>query len=440
MIGRDLASLIFQRGWVSLSGFITILILPTAVTPQEQGLFFTCLSIAALQGAFEAGVTTIFMNFSAHEKAAFGSGSCDLLKGATERLSMIWIAARQWFFFVALLFVAVVGVGGLLYLEGSIDDSRDFAGWRPAYLLLIMAIGVSLSNLGRVSVLEGWGTIGKVAQTRLVANITSAFTLWAFLLLGTGIWALTASYVVQSTLMLAGTSLLARDLPLQVKHRKSESDNADALVWSRDILPLQMRLGASYFCGYFIAQAFVPFAFRYYGPIPAGQIGFANAIYSAAGMVLASLIYLTGPRYAEYIAHRDWVSLSKAFRRTTWISLIAGCVAYAGLIATFWLLSERFTFLSGRLPDGAILLSLGIIGICNIYVGSAATLLRAFKKEPMLPISLVAALLYMVVMLATRDRQPDDLFMLIAAVQLLVILPSTAIVKHRFLQMNAKSI
>lgn len=435
---KDLLSLVIQRGWMSIAGFGTILLLPATVSPEEQGLFFSFLSITALQSIFDAGITSIFVNFCAHEKVRFHSSETER-NDAREKLISIATAARRWFLIIASLFALLAGVGGFFYLRTSLGGNFDLGHWPLAYAILILAVGILLSNLSRIALLEGWGHIGDVARIRFRANLTSTAMLWLILFMGFGVWALSLSYLTQALVIVWGTTRLSKSLPIQFPILTSKQPLERKINWKQDIFPLQMRMGISYFCGYLVSQAVVPFSLKYYGPVEAGKIGLANSIFSAATTVLASLIYLSGPKYAEHIVQRNWHHLNKMFFRTTLFSLFSGIVGFSGILVVLITLSKHLDIFSNRVPEINILVALGIIGMANLYVGSAATLMRAFKQEPMLPISILAAALYVTAMYFTSRLNPTIFFYLITAGQVLIIVPSTMLVKHYFLERHAST-
>ena len=68
---------------------------------------------------------------------------------------------------------------------------------------------------------------------------------------------------------------------------------------------------------------------------------------------------------------------------------------------------------------------MAVIGLINAYIGSAATLLRAQKKEPMLPVSIAVALSYVLAMVSLQNAHIESIFIAFAVVQLCIALPFT---------------
>jgi hypothetical protein len=113
------------------------------------------------------------------------------------------------------------------------------------------------------------------------------------------------------------------------------------------------------------------------------------------------------------------------FSRVTAVTLAAGVGVYAVVLLCAFALHESSLAISHRIASAQVVLWMAVIGLVNAYVGSAATLLRAQKKEPMLPVSIAVALGYVLAMALLRDSPAERLFMAFAAVQLMLALPLT---------------
>lgn len=447
---RDVRALIFQRGWVTLSGAATIFIVPQTLTRPEQGLFFTFLSLAAIQSIFEAGITSVFFNYTAHERAVLTASPArdEAERGrAHARLLDLVKIARRWFLVLSILFAVLVGAFGFLFVQSSVQREGLTMHWQTPYLLLIAAISLSLFNLSRIPILEGFGQIAEVAQFRLRSSLLSVAALWIGMAAGWGLWALGVSYLLQSGTMAAQLTRAYRRLQLPAVGASGPAPEAahapaaaDAVNWRAEILPLQLRLAGSYFCGYFIAQAVLPFTLHVHGSVIAGQAGLMMSIFNALASIVASYMYAAAPKYAEFIAHRDAASLAQIFGKVTRITLLTGLAVYAlVLLATYGAQATDLS-ITHRMASPPVVIWMAVIGLVNAYVGSAATLLRAQKREPMLPISIAVALGYVLAMACLRDASVEHLFMAFAAVQIGVALPFTAMTVRKSGLLNYRTV
>jgi hypothetical protein len=429
MKAQDVWALIFQRGWVTLSGAATILIVPQTLTSPEQGLFFIFLSLGAVQSVFEAGITSVFFNYTAHERAVLSASpvrdETERSRAHTRLLDLIRIA-RRWFSTLSVLFAALVGTFGFYFLQRVVQSEGLTMHWQTPYLLLIAAISLSLLNLSRIPILEGFGQIADVAKFRLRSSVLSVAALWIGMSAGWGLWALGVSYLLQNGTLAVQLAWAYRRLQLPAAGIAVRGA-ADAIDWRVEILPLQLRLAGSYFCGYFIAQAVLPFMLHVHGTVIAGQVGLMMSIFSALASIVASYMYAAAPKYAELIANRGAVALKQIFFRVTGVTLMFGLAVYAMVLLGTFLVGQADLSITHRMASTQVVICMVIIGLVNAYVGSAATLLRAQKLEPMLPISIVVALGYVLCMSYLQNSSVEHLFMAFAAIQVGIALPLTAI-------------
>lgn len=424
---KDIKALVFQRGWMTLSGAATILIVPQTLTQSEQGLFFTFLSLAAIQSIFEAGITTVFFNYAAHERAQLTSippVSEPVRIRAEERLLDLVRMARRWFLGLASLFCLIVGTFGYYFVETAVLSEGLTLQWKIPFVVLIGAISLSLYNLSRIPILEGHGLIADVANFRLRASVLSMAVLWAGMLAGWGLWALAVSYLIQSITMTAQISSTYRKLRLY-RTAAQRSASTNTIDWRTEILPLQFRLAGSYFCGYFIAQAVVPYTLHVHGSATAGQVGLMLSVFNALATIVASYIYATGPQYATFIALHNFEPLARTFYKVTVVTVGAAFCVYTMVLLGMYILQLYDLEMGSRIVSLEVALWMVIIGLINAYIGSAATLLRAQKKEPMLKISIAAAIGYVLAMAALQNTTIEHLYAAFMAVQLCIALPLT---------------
>jgi len=112
---------------------------PTLFIWARTRPFLTFLSLAAIQSIFEAGITTIFFNFTAHEKALLSATPplpYNLQIKSQARLSALVRIARQWFITLALLFGLLVGSFGFYFINISVQNEGLNFHWEIPYLLI----------------------------------------------------------------------------------------------------------------------------------------------------------------------------------------------------------------------------------------------------------------------------------------------------------------
>jgi hypothetical protein len=166
-----------------------------------------------------------------------------------------------------------------------------------------------------------------------------------------------------------------------------------SMSWRSEIWPMQWRLAASGGVSYLLSQAFTPIMFNYHGPVVAGQMGMTLSIVFAVQGIAAMWLQPRAPTLGMLVARRDFVSLDRMWKHIAWVCLtvaLAGSVCAWTLIWTLnWLHVNLAQRLLPPLPAGIFLAAAGFlaVGYCE------TAYLRAHKREPLLPLSVVTSLL-----------------------------------------------
>src|SRR5450631_2953866 len=68
-LDRAIGFTILARGWSTLAGVLTVLLIARFLSPSEQGYYYTFSSLVALQVVFELGFAFVILQLAAHERA-----------------------------------------------------------------------------------------------------------------------------------------------------------------------------------------------------------------------------------------------------------------------------------------------------------------------------------------------------------------------------------
>lgn len=95
---QDVRALVFQRESLATSCAATVFLVPHTLTQAEQGLFFTFLSLAAIQSIFEADVTiAIVDDVGLHRPTLAEDRQCsnsDWQRSAVQRAQLVNISPQ----------------------------------------------------------------------------------------------------------------------------------------------------------------------------------------------------------------------------------------------------------------------------------------------------------------------------------------------------------
>jgi O-antigen/teichoic acid export membrane protein len=383
------------RGWQSIAGAITVLVIAFFFNPYEQGYYFTFSSLIAMQIFVELGLSYVLQQFSGHEKAHLQWNEKNRLVGeqtAHERLASLVALCFKWYFVAALLIVLLVlPIGYVFFAQHQVSGHN--ISWQLPWTSSVVAFSLLMILMPFLSIFEGCGKIKNVAQLRLVEDIVGYSMLWIGVITGCGL--ISASFLIFTrfviTLIWLGTGwrkLFFCDA-FKILKRKSIA----TISWYHEIFPFQWKIALSWISGYFIFQLFNPILFAFHGPKVAGQMGLT--ITATAGIVALSMSWISTkiPKFCEYIAKKNYQALDALFFKTLWQSLAV--VSLLGIVFVVFVTTlQRYGFNLGArfLSPAPLLLLLGVI-IMNHMVFAMAAYLRAHKQEPLLVPSIVNAML-----------------------------------------------
>jgi len=422
-------STVVLRGWGIGAGFLTTLLLPILLSATELGYYFAFASILGLQVFFELGFNQVITQIAGHEAAELAIDEDGSLNGASihlARLGALSSLTRRWYLVAAAAFVLGVGPAGLLFFGRNHTLSPEV--WALPWLTLVLVTGVNLYLSPRLAFLEGCGRIGNVAQMRLYQSLVGYGCAWITLGVGGGIWAAVCvplAACIGTAWWLYRTRGFGRRFTIPLR-------NHNTMSWRRDILPLQWRISLSWISGYFIFSLFTPLIFSTAGPIAAGRFGLSMAIFTGLSTVSMSWMYAKVPEFARHASRGDLDALGQQFRPA---ALRAVGVTIA-LCLLFVILAQIVVRIrpdaATRLLGPTDLLLLAIAVIANAVISSAATYMRAFREEPMLPVSIGAAVLTCVAVYVGSDVSVTVMLALYAGITAGVTLPWTILVFRRY--------
>ena len=392
LLGLDRAVIltVLARGWSSLAGLVTIVLIAHSLTGAEQGYYYTFGSLVALQMVFELGFSFVILQMASHECAHLAISNDDEITGdpvAHARLASVLQKSVRWYSIAAFLMPCVLIPVGLHFFASNSHSGHEVA-WRLPWWLVVLAASFAFQIDPLFSFLEGCGYVPQVARTRLWQAVLGSVLAWGAMLTRHGLFA--PAMMIAGQVLAGGVWLYTRRrllLPLFFYHA-----GQDRIHWWQEVWPFQWRIAISWICGYFIFQLFNPILFAYWGPIAAGQMGMSLNISNALMAVSIAWVNTKAAPFGAMIARKEYVKLDHIFFRTLTQSLVVCILGSAAVWSSvIYLNAEQSRFANrvlGPLPFGMLLLTM----IFNHIVTSEAIYLRAHKQEKFLLISVFGAL------------------------------------------------
>jgi O-antigen/teichoic acid export membrane protein len=389
-IDRTVVFGILTKVWIMLSAPVTLLLIALYFTPQVQGYYYTFISMLALTIFVELGLSTVIIQFASHEWSKLSIDEAGQIIGDTDALSRLISLARtavKWYLTGSIIVALGLGIVGYVFFSRKSDSS---IGWVSPWLALCFLTAITLGLTPIWSLLEGCNQVVGVYTYRLIQGLFASISIWLAIYLGAGLWAASISSV--TGLVCAGIFLRCRYWQF-LRTLLLSQPTKQRIRWRLEVLPMQWRIALSWISGYVVFSMFTPVLFYYHGAVLAGQMGMTWSMVNILPLISSAWISPRVPRFGMLIARRKYEELDKIFWRLT-----IRVVVVAGLGATtiwgfVYILNALKLPLAGRIlplrPTGLLLVSAVIVTISVPF----SVYMRAHKKEPLLLISVICAIL-----------------------------------------------
>ena len=385
---------IFARVIQASGGIITVFLIAKFLSKEEQGFYYTFVSVLAIQIFFELGLGGILTQFVAHEMAHIQLEN-NTFKGEQKhisRLVSILHFSMKWYtIFAFLLIIALILGGGFFFYKNT--QGIEHIHWRLPWLIVSVFGGLNLLISPIMAILQGMHKVKEMAKLTFIQQIVVMLISWLSLILGAKLYLVAINLMMNFFILLLLYSFSGH---LKLLYKLSKYKVIEKINYWKEIFPYQWKIALSWASGYFIFQALNPIVFSFYGPIIAGQVGMTITILNGILALVISWTSTKIPQWSSFIAKKEFNELDNSVTYTIKKSTL---VAFLGITAATILIGGLQYFkldLGNRfLPVELaliLLMTIPINNVINIY--SAA--LRSFKKEPFLFVALTVGLFSLV--------------------------------------------
>jgi len=386
-IGYTLIGRIVQAA----GSIISLSLIASFLTKEEQGFYYTFGSILAIQIFFELGFNGIITQYAAHETAHISTyeySTKEPERKAQSRLSSLLRFCLRWFSLLSLgLFIILLVVGYVFFAKYGHEANVT---WELPWVILVINTCFSFVLAPIFSFLEGLGRVKAIAKLRVVQQLVSLIILWTMLSLGGKLY----------SGPIAGIGSLGVTLVILVF---SDFKKILIKIWNlhdkwkvnykSEIFPYQWKIAISWMSGYFIFQLFNPVLFATEGAVVAGQMGMTLAALNGVSGLTISWMTTKVPVFSKLFAQLEFKFADKLFSKTFKQVLAINLAGVLSLLVIVFLLRYYHISLGERFLPMYLIALLGVSIFLNQMVFSWATYLRCHKKEPYLVASVVGALL-----------------------------------------------
>jgi O-antigen/teichoic acid export membrane protein len=396
LLGLDRATVftVLARGWSSLAGLVTIVLIAHFLTGAEQGYYYTFGSLVALQMVFELGFSFVILQMASHECAHLKISNSGEILGSSvahARLASVLQKSVRWYSIAAVLMPCLlIPVGLHFFLANS--QSGQHVAWRLPWYLVVLTASLAFQIDPLFSFLEGCGYVPQVARTRLTQAMLGSLLAWVAMLTRHGLFAPAMMIAGQAIAGIIWLSTKRQFLWPLLRFHSGEH----RIQWWQEVWPFQWRIAISWICGYFVFQLFNPILFHYWGPVAAGQMGMSLNISNALMSISIAWVNTKAAPFGAMIARKEYVKLDQAFFRALTQSLfvcVSGAAAVCGAVTYLYAVHSRFAHrVLSPFPFAMLLVTM----ILNHIVISEAIYMRAHKQEKFLVNSIMGAVLMLI--------------------------------------------
>jgi O-antigen/teichoic acid export membrane protein len=378
-LDRSIVFTILARFVQAIGGIITLLLVTSLLDRNEQGYYYTFTSILAIQVFFELGLTSIIVQYIAHEAAHLSWNNLEIV-GEEYHKSRLASIVRQsiiWVLLLTLVLIIVFFVAGRVYF--SEYNAELGIHWQLPWLVLSIGSCLLQSTNLVLCIIEGLGKVKETARLRLILQILysgliAVFFLAGFKLLSAGI-TLVVSFVVTIFLLVYYRywDMIVAIWRTPVTHKVS---------YRKEVFSYHYKIGLGAISSYLIYTLFSPILFATQGAVIAGQMGATQTFLTGILSVALSWYSTKTVLFSNLVATKKFNELNSIYKSTLFIACmvcLAGVVAFA-LMVVF--LGEYYPRYGNRfLPVGPVIL-FGITQVANVIGNGQAYYLRSFKEEP----------------------------------------------------------
>lgn len=372
---------LLQRGWTIIAGGVTLLMIPSHLSPVEQGYYYAFAGLIAMQSFFDLGFNSIIIQLVGHEFSHLSRDTEGRLQGGAahrSRLASLLQILRRWYRIAGVLFFVCLFPVGYIFFQTKGDLSPTI--WLGPWTLQLLFTALNLYFSSFLAVSEGQGQIGEVAKLRLWQSMFGYALFWLLLLVGAGLWV---------TPILPAIGAVLTPLWLRGRHDELciEVDDAGQpmrINWYQEIFPFQWRIALSWISGYFIFSFFTPMIFLHQGAVEAGRVGITLSIFNSVTILGLSWVSAKVPEFAMLIARGQREELNSLFISVLCKSVFATAVICVAFVFSVVGLHALGFVQVNRVASLPVLICMTLVTLANTVIFSAAAYMRAHKEEPML--------------------------------------------------------
>jgi O-antigen/teichoic acid export membrane protein len=411
-VDRSIAFSVLARGWSSLAGIGTLVLIARFLTPAEQGYYYAFYSLVAIQIVFELGFSVVILQTASHEAAHLTIAPDGSITGPERehgRLASVLKKSVRWYTIGSVLMgLTIIPIGITFFRHIETKANSGGVHFVMPWLLVVAASCLTFQIDPIFSFLEGCGYVPEVSRTRLTQSILATVLGWSVFLVHRGLFA-PGMFILGQAVAGGWFIFTKRGLLWPLLRHATEKYSID---WGLEIWPFQWRIAVSWLSGYLGTQLFIPALANFRGAVEAGQMGMTFTICGVLTTMCVAWMNTKSAPFGRMISRKEYAKLDRIFFRTLVQSTGMALLACAAVwLAVEWIAFSHIRMhnvpLASRLLPPVPLAMLLIGTVLNVVIIAEATYLRAHKQEKLMVASILGAVYALpVIFFITRRVTP----------------------------------
>jgi hypothetical protein len=422
-VDRAISFIISARAVSLITSPLTIALLVSTLNDVEQGFYYSFSALTAISIFMELGLGVVVAQFASHEFGRLewtSSGGISGERNAIDRIvgllrkTMVWYGAISVMLVIFLIFLGI----GMFAPKAASADVNYLIPW----VIFILAFAVGTFLIPLLAVLEGGGRIAEVQKIRLYQTVASPLVVWSLLAANFKLYALAFEMAVNVGILLA--CIVAAHWKLLAQVFGAHHFERNPVSWRRDILPMQWRIAVSWICIYLSNFLMVPLVFQLRGAVEAGQLGMSLKFSGLISLFATAWIATQVPTFGRLIGTGLFGEAAQRAKLATIRAVVVAAALSIALLIALELLIMLFPQFRGRTLSLWSVAFLCGVSISGTVVAGIAAYLRAFKEEPLMPVSILVALISAgVVYVCSKWYGSEVMAAALAAINFAIVMP-----------------
>ncbi len=375
-----------------ISAPVSIFLITNKLNSNEQGYYFTFSSLLGISVFFELGLGVVITQFTSHEFGKLNwTTSRDLVGDEIAKHRVLGLIRKSlfWYFVMASIMAVIIIPIGLFTLNNN--TSHIQINYVLPWILLILAFSLNTALIPFIAFLDGCNKVAEVQKIRILQTILILPFTWLILFFNGKLFVFFFEYLGYLLVLSTWIIIRYRLILYQIFNFKYFQDIS--ISWKYDIFPMQWKIALSWLSAYFINYMFVPLLFHYNNSEIAGKMGMSLKLTGYVYIFSMAWINTKSPLYGGLLSNNQKDKLDQTFKKATIYALIVSIIISSALIIGIYFYKQYKPSFAERILPISLIILLCLANIINIFNSSIASYLRAYKKEPLLYVSLIMAFL-----------------------------------------------